>query len=155
MSVREVCSRVVATVGPDESVRNAARRMAEHEVGTLVVTQGESTPEPFGIVTDRDITLRCIATSRDPDTTAVREVMTSPVQSIDEFTPLGEALSRMGSSAIRRLVVTSAGTRLIGILSLDDVLEHLVKEAGSVGRLLEKQQPHVGRLPARPEMAAR
>ncbi len=69
--------------------------------------------------------------------------MTAPVQSVDEETPIEEALSRMAGAATRRLVVTGKGRSLIGILSLDDVPELLVEEAVSIGRLLEKQRPSI------------
>jgi signal-transduction protein with cAMP-binding, CBS, and nucleotidyltransferase domain len=70
-------------------------------------------------------------------------VMTTPVIAVDEHTPLEEALSRMVSAATRRLIVTGEGQTLAGILSLDDVLDHLSESVRSVGRLIEKQQPHV------------
>jgi CBS domain-containing protein len=143
MSTGTVCSRVVATAGPDETVRAAAQRMAKNHVGSLVVTLPKGSPALYGMVTDRDIAVCCVAGNLDPDRTLIREVMTSPVHSIDEFTPLEEAVSRMATSGVRRLVVTDAKDELVGILSLDDVLDHLIKEAGSVGRLLEKQQAHV------------
>jgi CBS domain-containing protein len=133
----------VATAGPDETVRAAAQRMAKNHVGSLVVTLPKGSPAMYGMVTDRDIAVCCVAGNLDPDRTLIREVMTSPVHSIDEFTPLEEAVSRMATSGVRRLVVTDAKDELVGILSLDDVLDHLIKEAGSVGRLLEKQQAHV------------
>lgn len=143
MSAGTVCTRVVATAGPDETVRTAAQRMATNNVGSLVVKLPKGSPALYGMVTDRDIAVCCVAGKLDPDRTLIREVMTSPVHSIDEFTPLEEAVSRMASSAVRRLVVTGAHDQLVGILTLDDVLDHLIKEAGSVGRLLERQQAHV------------
>lgn len=143
MSAGTVCSRVVATAGPDETVRTAAQRMAANHVGSLVVKLPEGSPALYGMVTDRDIAVCCVAPGLDPERTPIREIMTSPVHAIDEYTPLEEAVGRMASSGVRRLVVTGPEERLVGILALDDVLDHLIQEAGSVGRLLEKQQAHV------------
>lgn len=143
MSAGKICSRVVAMVAPHESVRVAARRMAENEVGTLVVVDVNAVAQAAGIVTDRDIAIRCVAGNLDPDTTPVSLVMTSPVVSVDESTPIEEAASRMASAATRRIVVTAEGHRLVGILSVDDVLDLLIEEAKSVARLLEKQTPHI------------
>jgi CBS domain-containing protein len=143
MTAGTICSRVVATASPTESVRAAAQRMAENEVGTLVVIAGDGPGRALGIVTDRDIAVRCVAKNADPDKTVISKVMTAPVQSVDEHTPVEEAVSRMAVSATRRLVVTGAGQRAVGILSLDDVLDVLAEEAGSIARLLEKQKPHV------------
>lgn len=143
MSVGRICSRVVATVWPSENVRVAARRMVEHDVGTLVVVEGNGTGDAIGIVTDRDIALRCVAANLDPDRATVAEIMTRPVKAIDEDTPIEDAIARMAERGTRRLIVTGEGKRLVGILSLDDVLALLVEEAGPIGRLLEKQQPHI------------
>jgi len=93
MSVGRICSRVVATASGSETIRMAARRMADHDVGTLVVV-GNSHPMPAtGIVTDRDLAIRCIAGRLDPDETAISEVMTSPVHTVDEHTPMEDAVA--------------------------------------------------------------
>ena len=143
MSAGRICSRVVVTASPNESIRVAAQHMAEKDVGTSVVVDPSRVPEAVGIITDRDLAMRCIAGRLDPDQTQISKVMTAPVQSVDEETPIEEALSRMAGAATRRLVVTGKGRSLIGILSLDDVLELLVEEAASIGRLLEKQRPNI------------
>ena len=147
MSAGRICSRVVATAAPAETIRAVARRMADHDVGTLVIVGGDAM-RAMGIVTDRDIAIRGVAVGLDPDRTPVSEVMTTPVHGIDESTPIEQALSRMASVATRRLVVTGEHGRPVGILSLDDVLDLLTSEVGSIGRLLEKQQTHVGAAPA-------
>lgn len=143
MSAGKICTRVVATVSPRESIRVAARRMAENDVGSLVVVNLDGVTQAAGIITDRDITVRCVAGKLDPDTTPVSRVMTSPVVSVDESTPIEQAVSRMATAATRRLVVTGDGHRFVGILSVDDILDLLVEEAKAVARLLEKQTPHL------------
>lgn len=143
MSVGTVCSRIVVTVAPAETIRAAAMRMAEYDVGTVVVVEGDGSNRAVGILTDRDVAVRAVARGLDPDATPVAQVMTAPVQSVNEYTPLDEALGRMVSAATRRLIVSGDGGSLAGILSLDDVLEHLAEEVRSVGRVIEKQQPHV------------
>lgn len=143
MSAGRICSRMVATAWPDEPVRVAARRMAEQEVGTLVVIAGDGTGEAVGMVTDRDIALRCVAAGLDPDRATVTQIMTKPVRAIDEHTPVEEAIARMAEKGTRRLIVTGEGKRLVGILSIDDILGLLIEEAGPIGRLLEKQSPRI------------
>lgn len=140
MSVGRICTRVVATAAPEETVREVARRMNEHDVGTLVVVGGPG-EAPLGIVTDRDLVLRCLATNRDPDQTPLRDVMTVPVQAVDEHTPIEQAMTRMAHAGVRRLVVTGPGGALAGLLSLDDVLELVVDEVAIIGQLLAKQAP--------------
>ncbi len=143
MATGMLCSRIVATAAPGESVRTAAQRMAEHGVGTLVVLDGERGNGLAGVVTDRDITLRCTAAGLDPETTPVIEVMSKPVYAVDEGTPVEEAIGRMARTATRRLVVTGEEGRLVGIFTLDDALEFLAQQAGAVGQLLARQQPQI------------
>jgi CBS domain-containing protein len=134
---------VVVTALPEEMVRAAARRMAEKDVGTLVVVRGDGADEALGIVTDRDIAMRCVARGLNPDTTPVSMIMTQPLRAVDEDMPIEEAVLRMAEAATRRLVVTGGHNQLVGILSLDDVVDLLANEVGSIGRLLGHQQPHV------------
>jgi CBS domain-containing protein len=124
-------------------IRLAARRMKEHDVGTLVVLEHEGAKTVAGIVTDRDIALRCVAAKLDPDTTPVSAIMTKPVRAVDEDMPIDDVITRMAEAAARRLVVTGKDGHLVGILSLDDVLDLLVGEMVPIGRLLERQAPHV------------
>jgi signal-transduction protein with cAMP-binding, CBS, and nucleotidyltransferase domain len=140
MSVGRISSRVVVTISRRETVRTAARRMAENGVGTVVVVEADGVLEACGIVTDRDIAVRCVAGHLDPDRATVATIMTSPVDSVDESMPIDEAVERMAASATRRLVVTGDRHQLVGILSLDDVLGVIAEEAQSVGRLIQRQQ---------------
>ena len=139
MSAGRICVRTVHVALPEESVREAARRMREADVGTLIVVDDKR--NPVGVVTDRDVTLRCVAEDRDPDATQVAAVMTAPVLCVSESTPIEEALRRMAGIAARRLAVTDDSGHLAGILSLDDVMELLVEEADAIGRLLQRRQP--------------
>lgn len=141
MSVGKICSQSVVTAGASESIREAARRMARLSVGTLVVTNLDQGERPIGILTDRDIVTRCVAAGLDPNDNPVSSIMSVPVRSIGEDTPVEDALSIMAGGGMRRLVVTNAQDRLTGILALDDVIELLVKEADAVGRLLTKAAP--------------
>jgi CBS domain-containing protein len=117
--------------------------MAVNDVGTLVVLDAAGHNEAIGIVTDRDIAIRCVAGDMDPDTANVSQVMTQPVASVDEYTSVDAAVAKMAANATRRLIVTGEGHRLVGILSLDDVLEMLAREVGPIGQLLEQQQPRI------------
>lgn len=134
MSVGKICVRIVQVAAPEENLRQAACRMREADVGTLVVLDGDR--RPLGILTDRDLALRCVAEGRDPAATRVDEVMTSPLVCVDETTPIEDALTRMLQVPARRLGVTDAEGGLVGLLALDDVLELLAEEVATIGRLL-------------------
>jgi CBS domain-containing protein len=133
----------MATASPDESIRAAARRMAEYDVGTLVVLKENRGSRAVGLITDRDITIRCVAENRNSDDALVSEIMTTPVHSVSDDTPVEEALAKMADVGTRRLVVTGEGGRVAGILTLDDVLDLLTRETAAIKRLLSKQQPRV------------
>ena len=135
--VGAICVRSVQIASPEETVRAVARRMAKAGVGTVVVL-GEA-QRPVGILTDRDITVRCVAQGRDPDATEVAAVMTTPVTCVHESTPIESALARMAGVHARRLAVVDDEERLVGILALDDVLELLSEEAATIGRLLAQR----------------
>jgi CBS domain-containing protein len=143
MSAGRICSRIMATASPDESIRAAARRMAEYDVGTLVVLKESRGSRAVGLITDRDITIRCVAESRNPDDALVSELMTTPVHSVSDDTPVEDALAKMADVGTRRLIVTGEGGRVAGILTLDDVFDLLTRETAAIKRLLSKQQPKV------------
>jgi CBS domain-containing protein len=134
MSAGRICVRTVHVASAKESVREAARRMRDAGVGTLIVLDDER--RPIGVVTDRDVVLRCVAETRDPEATSVATVMSAPVLCVGESTPIEEALRRMAGIPARRLPVTDDAGRLVGLLALDDVLDLLVEEAEVIGRLL-------------------
>jgi CBS domain-containing protein len=139
MSAGRICVRSVQVASPEETVRAVARRMAETAVGTVVVVGSDR--RPLGILTDRDIAVRCVADERDPDATEVGTVMTAPMDAIHEGTPIETALSRMEGLGVRRLAVVDDEERLVGLLALDDVLELLAEEASTIGRLVGLRAP--------------
>ena len=143
MSAGSICSRIVATAAPTESILVAARRMAKHDVGTLVVVDGPDGGKVTGVITDRDIAIRGTAMNRDPESTPVSEIMSSPVYSVNESTGISEAVSRMARHGTRRLVVTSDADRLVGILSLDDLLTLATDQAAAITEILQAQQPKI------------
>jgi CBS domain-containing protein len=143
MTAGRLCSRILATASPDESVLAAARRMAEYDVGTLVVLEEDRGASAVGLITDRDIVVRCVAEQRALDDTPVSDIMTKPVFTVRDETPIDEAVGKMAAAGTRRLVVVAEGNRVAGILTLDDVLEGMIRETAAIGKLLQKQQPKV------------
>ena len=137
MAVGNICTREVDTVDPDESVYLAAERMLECAVGTLVVVNADC--QPIGLVTDRDLVERVLAKGRDSVFTAVGDIMTTDIQTVMEQTPIESALAVMRGGRFRRLPVVNDQGRVIGLISLDDILMLLSGEFHEIGRLLEKE----------------
>jgi CBS domain-containing protein len=134
MSVGRICVREVWTAQRGESIRQAAQRMAKANVGTLVVLDDDR--RPVGIVTDRDAMTRCVAESLDPDGTTVGAIMSGSLTVTREETPIEDALSQMAGAHVRRMPVVDAEGRLVGIVTLDDVIDLLAEEAKTLGRVL-------------------
>jgi CBS domain-containing protein len=140
MSVGRICIRDVDTVGPNESAFDAARRMRERQVGTLVVVDDQA--RPMGLITDRDIAMRVVAAGCEGARTPVIDVMTPMPTAVLEDTSLESALGHMRIGRMRRLPVVNGAGTLVGIITLDDVLALLAEEFSLIGGLLEREAPH-------------
>ena len=123
MRVRDVASSAVVVVGPEHTVGEAARLMDRHRVGSAVVTDAE---QLAGILTERDV-LRTVAQGADPEATTVADRMTRDVVTVGPDWDLVEAAGEMARRRIRHLVVFEGG-QLLGVLSVRDVLPHLLPE---------------------------
>jgi CBS domain-containing protein len=118
MQVRDGMSNVVLTIGPSHTLQEAARLMADRNVGAAVVVDPES-PGP-GIVTERDI-LRAIAAGEDPGTELVRDHLTDELISASPEWSLEQAADTMVQHGFRHLLVVN-GSELCGVLSMRDIV---------------------------------
>jgi CBS domain-containing protein len=139
MSISQIYVRSVETCKPDETVVAAARRMHDRRVGTIVVVDAEQ--KPMGLLSDRDVVTRLVAAGGDPARTAVRDIMTPMPTSVVRDTSIDAALGQMRMGHMRRLPVVDGMDRLIGIITLDDILRHLAKEVLDIEQLLESESP--------------
>ncbi|MEN8374049.1 MAG: CBS domain-containing protein [Gemmatimonadota bacterium] len=141
MNVGEVCTRRLATVGPEDTVFTAARMMVDQNVGTVFVESSEGVPH--GVLTDRDIVLRCVAAERDPQTVEVSDLMSSPVRTVDGEAAIEDALALMSEESVRRLAVIGDNGHLVGVLALDDVLDVIAEDAASIANILKAGRPRL------------
>lgn len=118
MKVREMMSTPVVRIHPEESVAVAARTLTRYNIGILPVCGSDG--RLCGLVTDRDLVTRCIASGRSPAVTPVREVMTTQIMSARPDMDASAAAGMMGRAQIRRLPVVENG-RLCGMVSLGDL----------------------------------
>ncbi len=149
MRAGELCTRIVVFAERDMELAEAARLMREHHVGTLVVV--EDAPKgrvPVGMLTDRDIAVGILAGGVDPRSLRVGEVMTEKPVTIRESDDVLDALRMMRSRGVRRLPVTGEGGVLVGILSLDDLLEAVAEQLAELARAIAVERAHEAR--ARP-----
>jgi len=119
MKLKEIMTREVEVIHPDDSVQAAAQKMRTRNVGLLPVCVGDRL---VGVLSDRDITLRATAEGLDPKTTPVRALLTSAVVCCFEDQSADEAARLMKDNQIRRLVILNRGDMcLVGIVSLGDL----------------------------------
>lgn len=129
MKVQEIMSTKVETIKPTSSLRAAARRFSELNVGVLpVVDEGKL----VGIITDRDVSVYAIAIGREPQSTDVKVVMTKEVFTCNANQSLAEAAEIMEQHNIRRLAVVSDSEEVVGILTVDDIAQVSHELAGGV-----------------------
>jgi len=135
MNIKDCMTRHVRVVGPDETLADAARAMAQSDVGILPVGDADRL---VGMITDRDIAIRGVANGKGPDT-KVREVMTTEVLYCFEDDDIEDVLENMGEIQVRRLPVVNAGKRLVGIVSLSDLAEVSEQPVGEALCLIARQ----------------
>ena len=117
-AVADIMTRGVRSMGPQDSVVQAAQAMDELNVGVIPVCEGDKL---VGMVTDRDIVVRGIAQARDPQSTKLADVMSASVRTAREDEDVDEVLSEMARAQIRRLPVVDQQQRLVGIISIGDI----------------------------------
>lgn len=116
MKVEDIMTRAVHSVKPGDSIAQAARSMAENDVGMLPVIDGS---DLLGIVTDRDLAVRALAAGIDPNS-PIRRIMSEDVATCSPDDDVEEALETMANEQVRRLPVCDDQDRVIGILGLAD-----------------------------------
>ncbi|MBA2615910.1 MAG: CBS domain-containing protein [Actinobacteria bacterium] len=116
-SIRDVMTSNPTTCERSASVADAARVMAQEDVGPVPIVEGGRV---VGIVTDRDIVVRVVAEGRDPSSTTLGEIVSSDLVTVQPDSPLSEALELMAQNQVRRIPVVE-GDQLVGIVAQADV----------------------------------
>jgi CBS domain-containing protein len=133
MTIGAICTRQVITVDREIDIAAAAGVMRENHIGYLIVTDARSGGSaPIGVITDRDIVVKVLAKDVDPHTLAVGDVMTPDPLIAAEDDGISETLRRMRRLGVRRVPVVGSGGKVSGVLSIDDVVDHLVGQLSDV-----------------------
>ena len=134
MKVFDLMSEHTVTVGADEPVTAAARLMKQYNIGAVPVSDDKGRLR--GMITDRDIAIRCIAADKSAGETKVSDIMTRGAVTIDERAHISEAAQLMAQAQIRRLPVCRNGV-LVGMLSLGDLARNSDCDAEAAEALSE------------------
>jgi len=143
--VDSIARRSLVTIDEDAYVALAAKLMGERDLGSLVVTRKGL---PVGIMTERDLVKKILADARDPRSTKVGVIMTSPGVSIEHDQSLSQAIDLMNRRKVRRMLVTENG-KIVGIFTQRDVLAlnrvclHCGKEIASMLQVDSGVEPYI------------
>ncbi len=141
MFTNEICNRDVIVIQRNEAALEAAKLMRQHHVGDVIVVDDRNGVRvPVGIVTDRDLVVEIVAPELDIAVITVGDIMAPELHTVKENTGVFEAIRLMRSKTIRRLPVVAENGGLIGILTLDDVLEMLSQELLNLAKLVRYEQ---------------
>ena len=141
MSIGELCNRNVVIAHRDESVLEAAKLMRNHHVGDVVIVTNDGDRKiPVGIMTDRDIVIELVAEQVDPATISLGDAMVGELLTVKEGDELLTAIETMRSKGVRRAPVVGNDGALIGILTLDDVLDVLSEALNDLTLLTGREQ---------------
>jgi CBS domain-containing protein len=120
MRISEIMTRDPELIDPNSSIRDAARRMKNEDIGALPIGENDRL---IGMVTDRDIAIRAVAEDRDPSSTTVRDVMSEKIYYCFEDDDIEDAARCMADNQVRRLPILNRDKRLTGIVSLGDIAQ--------------------------------
>ena len=142
MPIGDVCVRDVAIGNKDMTVLDAAQLMRRLHVGNVVLTEESPTGRkvPVGIVTDRDIVVSVVATGLDPSVYTIGDLVTEALVTAHEDEGIFEALHRMRVRAVRRMPVVNREGGLVGIISVDDLIQLLAEEMSDLAKLISREQ---------------
>ena len=125
MNCSEVMTENPVCCLPTDAVSQAAREMRREDVGAVPVINDEQTRKLIGIVTDRDLAIKVVAESRDPNNTKVQDVMTTVIVACRATDEVSSAIGAMEEHQLRRIPVLDADGRIMGIISQADVATRL------------------------------
>jgi CBS domain-containing protein len=137
MDVGSLCRNRAITIGTRADLVDAARLMRESHLGFLVVMDEQ---QPLGVLTDRDIVLEAVAADIDPHAVTVGDAMTRDPVTVRSTDDIDAALLALRTAGVRRAPIVGPDGGVAGVLSVDDVLEHVAGQLATVTESLRHEQ---------------
>lgn len=125
MNIKDIMSKDVEIVSPDTLLHEVAKKMQASDCGSVLVGENDRL---VGVITDRDLALRCVARSHDPSETTADQVMTKQILYCRDTDTMNDVALDMTKNKVRRLPVMDKDKRLVGIISLGDLAVHSTDE---------------------------
>jgi CBS domain-containing protein len=141
MPIGEICSREVAVADRAMTILEAAQAMRAQHAGNVVVVEEQNGKKiPVGIVTDRDIVVSVVATKLDASIFTVGDLVMQKLTTCQEDEGILECVRRMRAKGIRRMPVVDLDGSLVGIVTVDDIVQLLAEEMKAIGILIAREQ---------------
>lgn len=141
MPIGEICTREVAVADRAMTILEAAQAMRKQHAGNVVVVEEQDGNRiPVGIITDRDIVVSVVATKLDASIFTAGDLAMQELTTCREDEGILECVRRMRIKGIRRMPVVDSRGGLVGIVTVDDILQLLAEEMNAIGKLIEREQ---------------
>jgi CBS domain-containing protein len=140
MKIGQIYSRPVVSVPASATLAEVATLMKDHQVGAVVITKAPADrPVPVGMITDRDIVRAQLDHSADLNSLCAEDVMTLDPLLLNIDDSLDDAIQRLRGRGVRRAPVITSSGALAGLVSIDDLLDHVAHELSGLARLVTRQ----------------
>lgn len=133
--VRDVMSKAVKTVRPNSTINEVVRKMNKFEIGSIIVADGK---KPVGIITERDILRRVLEVTMASEAMKAKEIMSSPILTIESQATTEEAATLMNSKRIKKIPVLEDG-KLVGIVTSTDIVRSEPKMVETLSTMMWKK----------------
>jgi len=141
MFIGEICNRNVVIATRDTSVTELAQLMREHHVGSIIITEAQNECNiPVGIITDRDLVIELLSKDIDTKSISAGDIMSNELVSVRDTNHVYDTLKLMRGKGVRRMPVVNDENVLIGILTVDDLLDVVISELDDIVNIVAIEQ---------------
>ncbi len=140
--LKDFATSIVAVVEPETTALVAAQLMRNHHVGALVVVDVEEKSKAIGIVSDRDIVIQLIAEELDPSVLTAGDIMSDQLITASGDMDAMDVIKLMNKHHVRRIIVSDSADRLVGIVTMEDILEFLAQELATFAQGMTSIREH-------------
>lgn len=141
MFIGEICNRNVIIASRNTSITELAQLMREHHVGSIVIAEVQTQCNiPIGIVTDRDLVIELLSKEVDTSSVSAGDVMSAELITVRESNHVYDTLKLMRGKGIRRVPVVNDENVLIGIVTVDDLLDVVISELDDIVNIVAIEQ---------------
>ncbi|MGD8559601.1 MAG: CBS domain-containing protein [Gammaproteobacteria bacterium] len=141
MFIGEICNRDVIVAGKDASIAEIAQLMREHHVGSIVITEQQNDLHiPVGLVTDRDLVIELLSKGVDIKSVSAGDVMCQNLVTVRDSRHVYDTLKLMRGKGIRRIPVVNDEDVLVGVVTVDDLLDVVISQLDDVVNIIAIEQ---------------